>query len=85
MLKGFKDSVAPKDPAGKPVAQENLMFVSDRTLATAMKYDAANANNAKRYYFLVDEKGKIVWRSVTGGLVPTEKLLGELSSVQSSN
>ena len=63
------------------------MFVSDRTLATAMKYDAANANNAKQlgYYFLVDEKGKIVWRSVTGGLVPTEKLLGELSSVQSSN
>ena len=54
-------------------------------MATAMKYDAANANNAKRFYFLVDDKGKIVWRSVTGGLVPTEKLLAELSTVQSSN
>jgi hypothetical protein len=81
----FKDAVAPKGADGKPVPQENLMFVSDRTLATAMKYDAANANNAKRYYFLVDEKGKIAWRSVTGGLVPTDKLLADLSSVQSAN
>jgi peroxiredoxin len=83
--RAFKDAVAPKGPDGKPVPQENLLFVSDRTMAIAMKYDAANANNAKRYYFLVDENGKIVWRSVTGGLVPTEKLLTELSSVKSAN
>jgi hypothetical protein len=62
------------------------MFVSDRTLATSMKYDAANANNSKRYYFLIDEKGRIVWRSVTGGLIPTEKLIADVSTVlQSSN
>ena len=83
--RAFKDAVAPKDAAGKPVALENLMFVSDRTMSVAMKYDAANANNAKRFYFLVDEKGKIVWRSVTGGLIPTEKLLTDLSTIQSSN
>jgi len=83
--RAFKDAVAPKDAAGKPVALDNLMFVSDRTLSVAMKYDAANVNNAKRFYFLVDEKGKIVWRSVTGGLIPTEKLITDLATVQSGN
>ena len=83
--RAFKEAVSPKDASGKAVPLENIMFVSDRTLSTSMKYDAANANNSKRYYFLIDEKGKIVWRSVTGGLVPTEKLIAELSTVQSSN
>ena len=84
--RAFKESVSPKDAAGKALPLENIMMVSDRTLATAMKYDAANPNAAKRYYFLIDDKGKIVWRSVTGGLVPTEKLLGDLSTaLQSSN
>ena len=84
--RAFKEAVSPKDAAGKPVPLENIMFVSDRTLATSMKYDAANPNASKRFYFLIDEKGKIVWRSVTGGLIPTEKLLADLSTaVQSSN
>jgi peroxiredoxin Q/BCP len=83
--RAFKDAVAPKDASGKPIALENLMFVSDRTLSIAMKYDAANVNNAKRFYFLVDESGKIVWRSVTGGLIPTEKLIADISTVKSSN
>jgi peroxiredoxin Q/BCP len=83
--RAFKEAVAPKDGSGKPIALENLMFVSDRTLSIAMKYDAANVNNAKRFYFLVDENGKIVWRSVTGGLIPTEKLIADISTVKSSN
>ena len=84
-LAAFKDSVAPKDAAGKAVALENLMFVSDRTLSTSMKYDAANPNNSKRFYFLIDESGKIVWRSVNGSLIPTEKLLADLSALKSGN
>jgi peroxiredoxin len=56
-------------------------FVSDRSLAISQKYDAANPNNSKRYYFLVDEAGKIVWKSTNNSLIPTEKLLGELSQV----
>ena len=84
--RAFKDSVSPKDASGKPLPLENLTFVSDRTLAIATKYDAANANAAKRYYFLIDETGKIVWRSVTGGLIPTEKLLADLgTAVRSAN
>jgi peroxiredoxin len=53
-------------------------FVSDRTLAIAQKYDAANPNAAKRYYFLVDETGKIVWKSTNNQLIPTEKLLTDI-------
>ena len=85
-LAAFKESVSPKDATGKPVPLENLMFVSDRTLSTSMKYDAANPNGSKRFYLVIDENGKIIWRSVTGGLIPTEKLLADLSStVKSGN
>ena len=84
--RAFKDSVAPKGADGKPLPVDNLTFVSDRTLAISQKYDAANPNNSKRYYFLIDEKGKIVWRSVTNTLIATEKLLGELGpALQASN
>jgi peroxiredoxin Q/BCP len=54
-------------------------FVSDRSLAIAQKYDAANPNNAKRYYFLIDESGKIAWKSTNNSLIPTDKLLTDLS------
>src|SRR5262245_28181105 len=57
-------------------------FVSDRSLAIAQKYDAAAPNNSKRYYFLIDESGKIVWKSTNNSLIPTDKLLGELAQVK---
>src|SRR5262245_45639665 len=56
-------------------------FVSDRTLAISQKYDAAAPNNSKRYYFLIDETGKITWKSTTNSLIPTDKLLSELAQV----
>src|SRR5215831_13235185 len=56
-------------------------FVSDRSLAISQKYDAANPNNSKRYYFLIDQTGKIVWKSTNNSLIPTEKLLADLSQV----
>jgi peroxiredoxin Q/BCP len=63
-------------------------FVSDPELTVTTRYDAVSPNRtSKRYYFLIDDKGKIVWKSVSGQLVPTEKLLGDLKQVlqQSSN
>jgi len=56
-------------------------FVSDRSLAIAQKYDAAAANNSKRYYFLIDETGKVAWKSTNNSLIPTEKLLTDLAQV----
>jgi peroxiredoxin len=67
-LNAFKTSVGAKNT-----------FVSDRDLSIATKYDANNANNAKRYYFLIDQTGKIVWKSSNGSLIPTEKLLADIS------
>jgi peroxiredoxin Q/BCP len=66
-LAKFKETVGAKNS-----------FVSDRSLAIAQKYDAANPNNAKRYYFLIDESGKIVWKSTNNSLIATEKLLADL-------
>jgi peroxiredoxin len=56
-------------------------FVSDRSLDIAKKYDAANPNNAKRYYFLIDETGKIAWKSTNNSLIPTDKLLTDLDQI----
>jgi peroxiredoxin len=86
--RAFKDSVAPKGSDGKAVPQEALTFVSDRTLDIGKKYDAANPASPqpeKRYYFLIDDKGKIVWRSVDGKLVPTDKLVADLGALLKSS
>ena len=63
----------------KEVVGAKNTFVSDRSLAIAQKYDAANPNNAKRYYFLIDNACKIVWKSTNNSLIPTEKLLTDIS------
>ena len=54
-------------------------FVSDRSLAISQKYDAAAANNSKRYYFLIDQTGKILWKSSNNSLIPTDQLLAQVS------
>src|SRR5262247_3581615 len=56
-------------------------FVSDRALAISQKYDAAAPNNSKRYYFMIDETGKIAWKSTNNSLIPTDKLLADLAQV----
>ena len=67
-LNKFKETVGAKNN-----------FVSDRSLATSTKYDAAAANNSKRYYFLIDQTGKIVWKSSNNSLIPTDQLLTQVS------
>ena len=67
-LNKFKETVGAKNA-----------FVSDRSLAIAGKYDAAAPNNAKRYYFLIDPTGKILWKSSNNSLIPTDQLLVQVS------
>jgi len=69
-LAKFKETVGAKNT-----------FVSDRSLEIGKKYDAANPNNNKRYYFLIDETGKIIWKSTNNSLIPTDKLLTDLSEL----
>ena len=54
-------------------------FVSDRDLSIATKYDANNPDFAKRYYFLIDTAGKVIWKSTNNSLIPTEKLLADIT------
>jgi hypothetical protein len=45
-------------------------------------YGALNAQRvANRYYFLIDENGNLIWKSVTGQLIPVEKLVTDLAAV----
>lgn len=67
-LNKFKETVGAKNA-----------FVSDRSLAISTKYDAATANNSRRYYFLIDETGKILWKSSNNSLIPSEQLLAQVS------
>jgi peroxiredoxin len=69
----------------KEVVGAKNNFVSDMELEVAGKYDAISpTRSAKRYYFLVDKTGKIIWKSSTGQLIPTEKLLGDLGQLLKS-
>jgi peroxiredoxin Q/BCP len=67
-LNKFKESVGAKNN-----------FVSDRSLAISTKYDAAGPNFARRYYFLIDQSGKIVWKSSNNSLIPTDQVLTQVS------
>ena len=57
-------------------------FLSDPDAKVISSYGALSAQRvANRYYFLIDENGKLIWKSVTGQLIPVEKLVSDLSEV----
>ena len=60
-------------------------FLSDPDLTVTTMYDAIRPGNgpkiSNRYYFLIDEKGKVIWRSVNGSLIPTDQLIADLSKL----
>jgi peroxiredoxin Q/BCP len=58
-------------------------FVSDADLVVSKKYDAVLAtrtpNMAKRYYFLVDQTGKIVWKDTTNTVLSSDQVMTALT------
>lgn len=57
-------------------------FVSDLEYNIIPKYGASNPNRgALRYYYLVDNTGKIIWKDSSGGLLDTQKLATDLAAV----
>ncbi len=57
-------------------------FLSDQDAKIISAYGALSAQRvANRYYFLIDESGKLIWKSVTGQLIPVEKLVSDLDEV----
>lgn len=72
----------------KKVGGENY-FLSDPNLEVTKMYGALRDNLAvevsDRYYFLIDEEGTLIWKNVTGGLIPVDKLLADLSVLVERN
>lgn len=64
-------------------------FLSDPDLQISELYGATRDDLAiklsSRFYFLIDEEGRLIWKNVTGGLIPVDKLLSDLSELLSNN
>ena len=64
-------------------------FLSDPELEVAARYGAVNdggaVRTARRYYYLIDEEGILTWKNVTGGLIPVEALLDEMTEFLSGD
>jgi peroxiredoxin Q/BCP len=58
------------------------LFVSDLEYNIIPKYGANNQNRGTlRYYYLVDQTGKIVWKDTSNRVLDTEQMAAELSKI----
>ena len=57
-------------------------FLSDPGLEVTARYGAVRNDLAvpvaNRYYFLIDREGTLVWKNVSGSLIPADRLLMDL-------
>ena len=83
---GISRDLAPSQAKFKETVKAQNVFLSDPEAKIISAYGALNANKvANRYYFLVDENSKLIWKSVTGQLIPVEKLVEDLGAVVKGN
>ena len=83
---GISRDLAPSQAKFKETVKAQNVFLSDPEAKIISAYGALNANKiANRYYFLVDENSKLIWKSVTGQLIPVEKLVEDLGTVVKGN
>jgi len=76
----------PSQAKFKETVKAQNVFLSDPEAKIIGAYGALNANKiANRYYFLIDENSKLMWKSVTGQLIPVEKLVQDLGAVVKGN
>ena len=78
--------LAPSQQKFKELVGAKNTFLSDVDANVIRRFGALNEANkgTKRFYFLIDENGKIIWRSVTGTLIPVDKLLSDLTDAVKS-
>ena len=74
--------LSPSQQKFKETVQAKNTFLSDVDAVVIKKYDAFDAPRgiAKRFYFLIDENGKVIWESTSGALIPVDKLLEDLTA-----
>ncbi len=79
---GISRDLQPSQQKFKETVNAKNQFLSDPEARIIGAYGALNAAKiANRYYFLLDENGKLIWKSVTGQLIPVEKLVSDLAEV----
>jgi peroxiredoxin len=79
---GISRDLAPAQQKFKETVNAKNTFLTDPEAKVIGAYGALNgAKIANRYYFLIDENGKLIWKSVTGQLIPVEKLVEDLGQV----
>jgi len=80
---GISRDLAPAQQKFKETVNAKNTFLTDPDAKVINAYGALNAANkiSNRYYFLIDESGKLIWKNVTGQLIPVEKLVEDLSQV----
>jgi peroxiredoxin len=78
---GISRNLAPSQAKFKETVNAQNIFLSDVEAKVITAYGALNPANkvARRYYFLIDEAGKLIWKKTTGQLIPVEKLVSDLA------
>ena len=80
---GISRDLPPSQAKFKETVSAKNTFLSDSDAKVISAYGALNAaiKAANRYYFLIDENGNLIWKNVTGQLIPVEKLAEDLAAV----
>jgi peroxiredoxin len=79
---GISRDLAPAQQKFKETVNAKNVFLTDPEANVIRAYGALNPGKiANRYYFLIDENDKLIWKSVTGQLIPVEKLVEDLALV----
>ncbi len=75
--------LGPSQQKFKELVGAKNTFLSDVDAKVIKRFGALNEANGgtRRFYFLIGEDGTVLWRSVTGGLIPVEKLLTDVTAV----
>lgn len=79
---GVSRDLAPSQNKFKETVGAKNFFLSDMDAVVMKRYGAFNPQSgiARRYYYLIDEGGKLIWKNTTGQLVPAEKLVEDLTA-----
>ncbi len=79
---GISRDLAASQQKFKETVNAKNTFLSDPEAKVIAAYGALNAAKiSSRYYFLIDENGKLIWKSVNNQLIPVEKLVSDLAEV----
>ena len=84
---GISRDLGPSQNKFKELVGAKNTFFSDveGTVATAYGALDPQRRSTRRYYFLLDENGVLIWKNVGGGLIPPEKLFEDLAAATKSN